>query len=58
MNSTVHYHVLNKEIYGEYNLAAYHAFAKASGNEALVTVVESLIKYSESALAYKNAKNA
>lgn len=58
MNSTVHYHVLNEEIYGEYNLAAYHAFAKASGNEALVTVVESLIKYSESALAYKNAKNA
>ena len=53
MTYTVCYTVEGTDIVGEYNLKAYYEFAKTTNNPDLVSLVERLWKYSESALAYK-----
>ena len=54
MISTVSYTVLGADASGEYNLMAYYGFAKDT-DPALKLLVERLMKYSESAKAYKEA---
>jgi hypothetical protein len=49
----ISYSISGTDITGEYNIKTYYEFAKTLNNEALVSVVERLWKYSESANAYK-----
>ena len=58
MTDAVRYEVEGTEIVGEYNLKSYYEFAKGENDDALVSLVERLWKYAESAKAYKAEANA
>ncbi len=47
------YSIDGTEISGQFNIKSYYEFAKTQNNDALVSLVERLWKYSESAVAYK-----
>lgn len=49
----ISYSIDGTEISGEFNIKAYYEFAKTQNDEALVSIVERLWKYSQSAKAYK-----
>ena len=49
----ISYSIDGTEISGEFNVKAYYEFALTQNNEALVSIVERLWKYSEAAKAYK-----
>lgn len=49
----ISYSIDKTEISGEFNVKAYYEFALTQNNEALVSIVERLWKYSEAAKAYK-----
>ena len=61
MCDTVSYMVSGKNLSGSFNIKAYYEWAKTAevtkNNTALITLVERLAKYSESAKAYKNAQS-
>lgn len=54
MTETVCYTIDGTEIGGAYNLKSYYEFAIKEGDEKLITLVERLWKYSESANNYRN----
>lgn len=56
MVGTVEYLVKGTDIHGYYNVKAYYDFASGYGDAKLVTLVEALWKYAESAKAYREAK--
>ena len=58
ITETVSYTISDTDISGEYNLAAYHAFAVNSADANLVALVNALWQYSESAAAYKSQANS
>ena len=58
MTDTVRYEIEGTDIAGEYNLKAYYEFAKGENDDALVSLVERLWRYAESAKAYKAMANA
>ena len=58
VDNTVEYIVNGTDIHGEYNIGAYLAYAETTGDEALVSLVERLIKYAESAESYRDSKLA
>ena len=58
MTDTVRYEIEGTDIAGEYNFKAYYEFAKGENDDALVSLVERLWKYAESAKAYKAMANA
>ena len=49
----ISYSIDGTEISGEFNIKAYYEFAKTQNDDTLVSIVERLWKYSESAKAYK-----
>ena len=58
ITETVSYTIQGTEISGQYNLAAYHAFATNRADGKLVALVNALWQYSESAAAYKAQANS
>ncbi len=56
MNMDIEYMIKGTDVSGIYNIGAYHEFAVNSGDAALVRFVERLVKYAESAEAYRNAQ--
>ena len=53
MSGTVEYIIKDTDIHGCYNLKAYHNFATEKGDALLTSLVERLMKYAESAAAYR-----
>lgn len=53
MCENIAYSIEGTDIGGEFNIKAYYEFAKTQNKENLVSIVERLWKYSESAKAYK-----
>lgn len=53
MIGTVEYIIKDTDIHGYYNLKAYHNFATEKGDALLTSLVERLMKYAESAAAYR-----
>jgi len=53
ISENVTYSIEGTEIEGEYNLAAYLAFAEGEGDAELVALVKALWRYSDSAKAYR-----
>jgi len=53
-DNTVEYVIEGEGIHGYYNIGAYYEFAKGEGDEALVVLIERLIRYAETAEAYRN----
>ena len=56
MNGTVEYLIKGTDIHGYYNIGAYLNHARTLGNSNLVAMVERLIKYAESAKAYRETR--
>ena len=56
MNGTVEYLIKGTDIHGCYNIGAYLNHARTLGNSNLVAMVERLIKYAESAKAYRETR--
>lgn len=56
MNGTVEYLIKGTDIHGCYNIGAYLNHARTLGNSNLVAMVERLIKYAESAKAYRESR--
>lgn len=56
MGGTVEYLVKGTDIHGCYNIGAYLNHARTLGNSNLVAMVERLIKYAESAKAYRESR--
>ena len=55
VNGTIEYIISGTDIHGYYNLEAYYNYFKNSTDTNLVTLIERLKKYGESALNYKNS---
>ena len=55
VNDTVEYIISGTDIHGYYNLQAYYNHFKNKSDTNLVTLIERLMKYGESAMAYKNS---
>ena len=53
ISENITYSITGTDITGEFNIKTYYEFAKTLNDDALVSVVERLWKYSESAKAYK-----
>ena len=53
ISEDIAYSVDGTEISGEFNIKAYYEFAKTQNDDALVSIVERLWKYSESANEYR-----
>ena len=56
MNGTVEYLIKGTDIHGYYNIGAYLNHARTLDNANLVAMVERLIKYAESAKAYRESR--
>ena len=56
MNGNIEYLIKGTDVHGYYNIGAYLDSVKTGGNANLVAVVERLIKYAESAKAYREAQ--
>ena len=54
IDNTVEYIVNGTSIHGSYNIRSYYDFAAKGTDAELITLVERLIKYAQSAEAYKN----
>ena len=54
-NKYIEYIIQGTGIGGVYNIGAYYEFAEDNESDALVDLVERLIKYAESAEAYRNS---
>ncbi len=57
MAETVTYSIEGTDISGEYNIRAYYDYSVDYGDSGLVTLIERLWKYSESAKAYYESQN-
>ena len=55
LDNDVEYIVNGTDVGGVYNLAAYYEYAKGTENANLISLVERLMKYAETAEAYKNS---
>ena len=55
LDNDVEYIVNGTDVGGVYNLAAYYEYAKGAENANLISLVERLMKYAETAEAYKNS---
>lgn len=55
LDNDVEYIVNGADVGGVYNLAAYYEYAKGTENANLISLVERLMKYAETAEAYKNS---
>ena len=56
-DNTIEYIVVGTDIHGAYNLQAYYDHIKDGNNYNLISLVERVMKYAESAEAYKNTRN-